>query len=209
MARYRGPDCRICRREGEKLFLKGEKCLTNRCILIKRGNPPGQLVLRRGNPTSYGVRLRAKQKLKRVYGVLEAQLVRFFNLAGKQRTTPRGEKLIELLESRLDNVVYRMNFASSRDTARQMVTHGHVIVNGKKVYSPSFLVRRGDTIGLNVDFAKTPQVLQYLELTKNKSLPVWLEKNPDGISGRVVDYPKRSLIELPVDEKLVVEFYSR
>ncbi len=209
MARYRGPDCRICRREGEKLFLKGEKCLSSRCILIKRGSPPGQVVLRRSSPTAYGIRLRVKQKLKRIYGLLESQFRRFFDLAGRQRTIPHGEKLIELLERRLDNVVYRMNFAPSRDSAKQMVTHGHITVNDGKVYSPSYIVKIGEVIKLKSDIARTPQVEQYLELTRNRNLPPWIELLSDGISGTVVELPKRSMIELPVDERLVVEFYSR
>lgn len=209
MARYIGPDCRLCRREREKLFLKGEKCLTNRCVMVKRGSPPGQAVILRATITEYGLRLRAKQRLKRIYGLFESQFRRFFDLTGRQRAIPRGEKLIELLERRLDNVLYRLGFAPSRDSARQLVTHGHIVINDSKVYAPSYITRVGDVLKLSADIVRTPQIQQHLESIKSRSIPPWLELLPDGLSGRVVELPKRSMVDIPVDERLVVEFYSR
>lgn len=209
MARYIGPDCRICRRESIRLYLKGDRCYSQKCSLIKRETVPGQPKLMRAKLTEYGLRLRAKQKLKRYYGLMEAQFKRFFDLASRQRAIPTGEKLVELLERRLDNVLYRLGYASSRSFARQLITHGHIKIKGRRVYSPSYITKVGEEVELLPSINKSTQIKEAIEVLNSKNLPVWLEYLPEGVGGRVIGIPKRNMVELPINEQLVVEFYSR
>ncbi|MBT9130000.1 MAG: 30S ribosomal protein S4 [candidate division WS2 bacterium] len=209
MARNIGPNCRLCRREGIKLFLKAERCYSSKCSLVKRETVPGQLKLMRSKLTEYGLRLRAKQKLKRYYGLMEAQFRRFFEVASRQKAIPTGEKLVELLERRLDNVLYRLGFAGSRALARQLIVHGHIYVDGRKVYSPSYITKVGQEIKLTSAITKSSQIEEAIEILRSKNVPDWLEYLTDGVGGKVIGIPKRNMVELPINEQLVVEFYSR
>ena len=207
MGRYIGPACRLCRREGMKLFLKGEKCVT-KCILDRRRKPPGQHGELRRKQTEYGKRLREKQKLRRIYNVREEQFVRYFEMATKMSGNT-GENFLRLLERRLDNVVYRLGFALSRNHARQMVVHGHIMVNGRTVDIPSYLVDVGDVISIKEDMRDNPDVQMALEVRGEWTVPSWLSRDSETLTGRVVSLPTRDQIDVPVDENLVVEFYSR
>ncbi|RKX69044.1 30S ribosomal protein S4 [candidate division WOR-3 bacterium] len=208
MARYRDARCRICRREGEKLFLRGRRCYSDKCSFIKRGFPPGMHGRTgRRRITPYGFQLREKQKLKMIYGVLEGQFRRFYNLAAKQGNP--GENLIILLERRLDNVVYRLGFASSRPQARQLVRHRHILVNGRTVDIPSYLVEVGDEIAISERMKKNKMVLDALEERDPSALPEWLNLNQEELIGRIVRFPKRDEIQLPVEEQQIVELYSK
>jgi len=207
MGRYIGPACRLCRREGMKLFLKGEKCVT-KCILDRRRKPPGQHGELRRKQTEYGKRLREKQKLRRIYNVREEQFVRYFEMATKMSGNT-GENFLRLLERRLDNVVYRLGFALSRNHARQMVVHGHIMVNGRTVDIPSYLVDVGDVISVKEDMRDNPDVQMALEVRGEWTVPSWLSRDSETLTGRVVSLPTRDQIDVPVDENLVVEFYSR
>lgn len=209
MARYIGPACRLCRREGMKLFLKGERCYTEKCAIERRNVPPGQHGrTRRAKLVGYGLQLREKQKVKRIYGVLEDQFRRYFELAERQRGIT-GEVLLQLLERRLDNVVYRLGFGTSRAQARQLVRHGHVLVNDRKVDIPSYLVRAGDVISVRPRSQQNPTILHALEEVKGRGVPDWLELDPGKLAGRVVSLPTREQINLPVQEQLIVELYSK
>jgi len=207
MGRYIGPVCRLCRREGVKLFLKGEKCIT-KCILDRRRKPPGQHGELRRKQTEYGKRLREKQKLKRIYNVREEQFVRFFEMATKMPGNT-GENFLLLLERRLDNVVYRLGFALSRNHARQLVVHGHITVNGRTVDIPSYLVDVGDIISVKEDMRDNPDVQRALKVRGEWTVPKWLSRDTETLTGRVLSLPTRDQIDVPVDENLVVEFYSR
>ena len=207
MGRYIGPVCRLCRREGVKLFLKGEKCIT-KCILDRRRKPPGQHGELRRKQTEYGKRLREKQKLKRIYNVREEQFVRYFEMATKMPGNT-GENFLQLLERRLDNVVYRLGFALSRNHARQLVVHRHITVNGRTVDIPSYLVDVGDIIGVKEDMRDNPDVQRALEVRGEWTVPKWLSRDTETLTGRVLSLPTRDQIDVPVDENLVVEFYSR
>ncbi|MFA0747535.1 30S ribosomal protein S4 [Fervidibacter sp.] len=207
MGRYIGPVCRLCRREGVKLFLKGEKCIT-KCILDRRRKPPGQHGELRRKQTEYGKRLREKQKLKRIYNVREEQFVRYFEMATKMPGNT-GENFLLLLERRLDNVVYRLGFALSRNHARQLVVHGHITVNGRTVDIPSYLVDVGDIISVKEDMRDNPDVQRALEVRGEWTVPKWLSRDTETLTGRVLSLPTRDQIDVPVDENLVVEFYSR
>jgi small subunit ribosomal protein S4 len=207
MGRYIGPVCRLCRREGVKLFLKGEKCIT-KCILDRRRKPPGQHGELRRKQTEYGKRLREKQKLKRIYNVREKQFVRYFEMATKMPGNT-GENFLQLLERRLDNVVYRLGFALSRNHARQLVVHGHITVNGRTVDIPSYLVDVGDIISVKEDMRDNPDVQRALEVRGEWTVPKWLSRDTETLTGRVLSLPTRDQIDVPVDENLVVEFYSR
>jgi len=207
MGRYIGPVCRLCRREGVKLFLKGEKCIT-KCILDRRRKPPGQHGELRRKQTEYGKRLREKQKLRRIYNVREEQFVRYFEMAIKMPGNT-GENFLQLLERRLDNVVYRLGFALSRNHARQLVVHGHITVNGRTVDIPSYLVDIGDVIGVKEDTRDNPDVQRALEVRGEWTVPKWLSRDTETLTGRVLSLPTRDQIDVPVDENLVVEFYSR
>ncbi|MCX7846171.1 MAG: 30S ribosomal protein S4 [Dictyoglomaceae bacterium] len=206
MARYTGPDCRLCRREGIKLFLKGTKCFGNKCPFDRRKTVPGQHGRTQRKLTEYGLRLREKQRLKRIYGVLERQFRRYFEEASKGKGVT-GERLLQILETRLDNVVYRLGWALSRDQARQLVLHRKILVNGKKVNIPSYNVKIGDVIEI-VEKDLIP-VQEALETFSNKYVPAWLEVDIENLKGRVLRLPARDEIDVPIQEQLVVEFYSR
>ncbi len=211
MARYRGPVCRLCRREGVKLYLKGQKCYSPKCPIEKRNYPPGMHGPKqryRRKMSDYGLQLREKQKVRRIYGVLERQFRRYFREAQRQPGMT-GENLLRLLERRLDNVVYRMGFADSRAQARQLVSHGHFMVNGRRTNIPSYLVKPGDVISVRPESRKREYFKYLPELMAGKQVVEWLEVNPDELTGRVVSLPERHQIDIPVNEQLVVEFYSR
>ena len=209
MARYTGPVCRLCRRERMKLFLKGERCFKEKCAIEKRGYPPGQHGQRRGRKiVGYGIQLREKQKVKRFYGLLETQFRLTFEKAERMRGVT-GENLLSLLERRLDNVVHRLGFASSREQARQLVRHGHVKVNGRKVNIPSFVVAQGAVVAIKDKSRQNPLVVGALEGAKARGVPAWLELNASEFQGKVVTLPKREDVSLAVNEKLIVELYSK
>ena len=209
MARYIGPVCRLCRREGMKLFLKGERCYTDKCAIEKRNVPPGQHGrARKAKMVGYGIQLREKQKVKRTYGVLENQFRRYFEAADRQKGIT-GELLLQMLERRLDNVVYRLGFATSRPQARQLVRHGHFTVNGRKVDIPSYSVRPGDTVAVRQSSAENPTIQHAMEEVKGRGIPDWLLLDPAALSGRVSQLPTREQINLPAQEQLIVELYSK
>ncbi len=209
MARYIGPVCRLCRREAMKLFLKGERCYTEKCAIEKRNFPPGQHgKTRKAKLLGYGVQLREKQKVKRIYGVLEDQFRRYFEAAERQRGIT-GEVLLQLLERRLDNVVYRLGLATSRPQARELVRHGHFAVNGKKVNIPSFQVRAGDVVAVRQGSQKNVTIQHAMEEVKGRGVPEWLQMQAEQFTGRVVSLPTREQINLPVQEQLIVELYSK
>jgi small subunit ribosomal protein S4 len=209
MARYIGAVCRLCRREGMKLFLKGERCYSEKCAIEKRNVPPGQHGRsRKAKMVGYGVQLREKQKVKRTYGVLENQFRRYFEAADRQKGIT-GELLLQSLERRLDNVVYRLGFATSRPQARQLVRHGHFTVNGKKVDIPSYPVRSGDTVAVRTDSVQNPTIQHAMEEVKGRGIPEWLTIDAGTLSGKVSQLPTRMQINLPVQEQLIVELYSK
>ena len=207
MARYIGPVCRLCRREGMKLFLKGERCYTEKCAIEKRNFPPGQHgKTRKAKLAGYGVQLREKQKVKRIYGVLEDQFRRYFEAADRTRGIT-GETLLQLLERRFDNVIYRLGLATSRAQARQLVRHGHFQINGKKVDIPSYSLRSGDVVTIRPSSQKSTTIAHAIEEVKGRGIPGWLSF--DGAAGKVVSLPTREQINLPVQEQLIVELYSK
>ena len=206
MARYTDASCRLCRREGQKLFLKGERCYSTKCALEKRNYAPGQHGQSRKKISEYGLQLREKQKAKRFYGLLETQFRNLFDKAA-QRKGMTGENLLIMLESRLDNVVFRMGFASSRKEARQLVNHGHFTVNGKKVDIPSFEVKAGDVIKVKEKSTSSPKFKEIKEMTI--SVPSWITVDVDKLEGKVVALPKREDIDTPIEEHLIVELYSK
>jgi small subunit ribosomal protein S4 len=209
MARYIGPVCRLCRREGMKLFLKGERCYTEKCAIEKRNIAPGQHgKTRKAKLVGYGLQLREKQKVKRIYGVLENQFRRYFEAAERTRGIT-GETLLQLLERRLDNVVYRLGFATSRAQARQLVRHGHFKVNGRKVNIPSYLARPGDVVELKDRSRKVVRINEALEAVDRRGLPAWLELDKGGFKGTVKTTPAREDITMPIQEQLIVELYSK
>jgi small subunit ribosomal protein S4 len=209
MARYIGAVCRLCRREGMKLFLKGERCYTEKCAIEKRNLPPGQHgKLRKAKLVGYGLQLREKQKVKRIYGVLENQFRRYFEMADRTRGIT-GETLLQLLERRLDNVIYRIGFATSRAQARQLVRHGHFSVNGKKVDIPSYAVRQGDTVAVRSTSSQNPTIQHAMEEVKGRGVPEWLLLDAGAQSARISQLPTREQINLPVQEQLIVELYSK
>ncbi len=208
MARYRESVCRLCRREGMKLFLKGDRCFTNKCAIERRNFPPGQHGKRRSKILGYGIQLREKQKLKRFYGVLEGQFRLTFEAAERMRGVA-GENLLSLLERRLDNVVHRLGFSGSRAQARQLVRHGHVRVNGKKVNVPSYVVGAGAVVSVKEKSKTNPLIAGAVETAKGRGIPAWLELNASEFQGRVVSLPKRADVALQVNEKLIVELYSK
>ena len=212
MARYAGPVCRLCRREGMKLFLKGERCYAEKCAIEKRNVPPGsQQGGRRRRPMKvmgYGLQLREKQKVKRTYGVLESQFRRYFAEAERQRGIT-GEILLQLLERRLDNVVYRLGLATSRPQARQLVRHGHFYVNGKRADVPSYSLKEGDAVSVRERSNKKASILYAMEEVKGRGIPEWLQFDASAMTGRVASLPTREQINLPVQEQLIVELYSK
>ena len=208
MARYRQSVCRLCRREAMKLFLKGDRCFTNKCAIERRNFPPGQHGKRRSKILGYGIQLREKQKVKRFYGILENQFRLTFQKAERMRGVT-GENLLSLLERRLDNVVHRLGFAASRAQARQLVRHGHVRVNRRKVNIPSFVVGAGAVVSVKEKSRKNPLIAGAVETAKGRGVPAWLELNAAEFEGKVVALPKRADVALPVNEKLIVELYSK
>ena len=204
MARYTGAVCKLCRREGQKLFLKGERGYSDKCALARRAYAPGQHGQNRKKVSEYGIQLRAKQKTKRFYGVLEGQFAHYFELATKM-DGQAGENLLKLLESRLDNVVYRMGLATSRAEARQMVRHGHFTLNGHKANIPSILLKAGDVI----EAKGTDKVKAMAEINASKPVAKWLEINKETLVGKVIELPSREDIDLDVEEHLIVELYSK
>jgi len=208
MARYTGPVCKLCRREGTKLFLKGDKCYTEKCPVVRRPYPPGQHGQgRRAKMSEYGVQLREKQKVRRTYGVMEAPFHRYFRMASRKRGVT-GATLLQLLERRLDNVVYRMGLASSRPEARQLVRHGHFEVNGHKVDIPSYQTRPDDTIAVRAS-SKSKSRFPIIKETTPRGVPPWLEVDTAELKGKVLRLPTREEVEVPVQERLIVEWYSR
>jgi len=209
MARYTGPVCRLCRREGTKLFLKGTKCLSDRCPIEKRNFPPGMHGKdRKAKIVGYGLQLHEKQKAKRMYFTLEGQFREYYEKANRA-TGVTGELLIQQLERRLDNVAYRLGFAISRRQARQVVRHGHVTINGKKVNIPSYQVQVGDEIAIRESAKKLLIVEQGAQYAAQNPVPAWLEANFDTFTGRVLSLPKRKDVNLPINEQLIVELYSK
>ncbi|AGC69566.1 30S ribosomal protein S4 [Thermoclostridium stercorarium subsp. stercorarium DSM 8532] len=208
MARYTGASCRLCRREGQKLFLKGERCYSNKCAIERRSYAPGMHGQQRKKLSEYGIQLREKQKAKRFYGVLESQFRKYYEMAIRRKGIT-GEILLQILESRLDNVVYRMGFGTSRAEARQLITHGHFLVNGKRVNIPSYLVREGDVVEVAEKSRKLERFKEILEVTGGRTVPKWLEVDHENMKGRVVTLPAREDIDLPIEEHLIVELYSK
>ncbi len=209
MARYRGPVCRLCRREGMKLFLKGERCYKEKCAIERRNAPPGQHgQARRRKPRAYGIQLREKQKLRRIYGILEGQFRRTFAEANRRRGVT-GENLLQLLELRLDNVVYSLGFATSRSQARQLLRHGHILVDGRRVDIPSFRVKPGMEIAVSEKSAKNAQISESVEFAQGRGVPAWLELDGENLKGAVRELPAREDIRHPIQEQLIVELYSR
>ena len=209
MARYTGPVCRLCRREKMKLFLKGDRCFKEKCAIERRGYPPGQHGGRRSRRMlGYGLQLREKQKVKRTYGLMETQFRNYFKEADRKKGIT-GENLLVLLESRLDNVVYSLGFASSRAQGRQLVRHGHILVDGKKVTIPSFQVREGMTVAVKEASRKNDFIRASVETARGRGVPDWLELDAENFTGKVLRSPTREDIKLPIQEQLIVELYSR
>lgn len=206
MARYTDATCKLCRREGMKLFLKGDKCYSDKCPVARRPYAPGQHGQSKKKLTNYGTQLREKQKLRRHYGVLERQFEGYFEEAERMKGIT-GDNLLQLLERRLDNVVFRLGFASSRPQARQFVRHGHIQVNGKKVNIPSYIVKAGDVISIKEQSRSFEVIKSNLEAAT--TVPDWLEINKDSYEGKVVSLPRREHVDLPIEEHLIVELYSR
>ena len=208
MARYKDEQCRICRREGQKLFLKGSRCYSDKCSIARRNYAPGQNGQKKGKISEYGTQLREKQKTKAFYGVGEKQFRKYFEMASNSRGKT-GEVLLQILESRLDNVVYRLGFASSRAQARMLVTHGAFEVNGHKVDIPSYLVKAGDVIAVREIRKDNGAIKIAVEENGSRPVPAWLEKDQEKLSGKVVTLATREDIDLPVEEHLIVELYSK
>jgi small subunit ribosomal protein S4 len=206
MARYTGPQCKRCRREGIKLYLKGDRCYTDKCAVARRPQAPGQHGTSRKKVSNYGLQLREKQKAKRIYGVLEAQFRMYYEEAERQKGVT-GENLLRLLELRLDNVAYRLGFGNSRVEARQLVRHGHFTVNGAKVNIPSYQVKAGDVIAVKEKSLASEKFKALAELQGN--LPKWLTVDKDKMEGQVVELPQREDVDIPVNETLIVELYSK
>ena len=209
MARYTGAVCRLCRREGQKLFLKGERCYTNKCSIVRRAYAPGQHGQGRKKSSEYGLQLRAKQKAKRYFGVLENQFRHYYDLAASMKEGKKGENLLAILESRLDNVVYRAGWANSRAEARQLVVHKHFTVNGIRVNIPSFLVKVGDLVSINEKSRSGAKFKEIIEKNSSRLIPKWLEVNAQEMEAKKIAQPMREDIDLEVEETLIVELYSK
>ncbi|MGN0520277.1 MAG: 30S ribosomal protein S4 [Candidatus Fimenecus sp.] len=208
MARYTGAVCKICRREGKKLFLKGDRCYTGKCAFERRSYAPGQHGQGRKKTSEYGMQLRAKQQARRYYGIQEGQFHKYFLMAERKQGMT-GENLLRICESRLDNVAYLLGWASSRAEARQLTTHGHYLVNGKKVDIPSYLLKAGDVVSIREKSRDSEKMKTVLEANASRPVPEWLDKNGDDLTAKVVKLPDREQIEVPVEEHLIVEFYSK
>jgi len=208
MARYTDAVCRLCRREGQKLFLKGDRCYTDKCAADRRPYPPGQHGQGRTKTSEYGLQLREKQKAKRYYGILESQFRGYFDMASK-RKGKTGENLLSILETRLDNTIYRLGFAMSRAEARQLVLHGHFLVNGRKVNIPSFLVKPGMIISLREKSRSLGKLKSVIEANSSRVPPKWLEYDANALIAKVSTFPMRDDIDFPIEEQLIVELYSK
>ncbi|RII29324.1 MAG: 30S ribosomal protein S4 [Geobacter sp.] len=208
MARYTGPSCRQCRRENMELYLKGDRCYTDKCAIKRRNYPPGQHGQSRVKVSAYGVQLREKQKVRRIYGLLEKQFRSYFVEADRQKGVT-GENLLSLLERRLDNVVYRLGFASSRSESRQLVRHGHFVLNGRKVNIPSIQLKVGDVIELREKSKKIVSINESLEAVVRRGIPQWLEIDKEAFKGNLKGLPVREDITTPIQEQLIVELYSK
>ena len=208
MARYTDAVCRQCRREGKKLFLKGERCYTGKCAIERRAYAPGQHGQSRKKATEYGLQLRAKQQAKRYYGIQEGQFYKYFLMAERKQGVT-GENLLRICESRLDNVVYLLGWANSRAEARQLVTHGHYKVNGKKVNIPSYLLKAGDEIAIKDKSKESDKIKATLEANASRPVPQWLDLNAEALTAKILALPTREQIMVPVEEHLIVELYSK
>ena len=208
MARYTESVCRLCRREGMKLFLKGDRCFKDKCAIERRNYPPGQHGRRRSKLLGYGIQLREKQKVKRIYGLLEGQFRLAFARANSRKGIT-GSNLLEELERRLDNVSFALGFAASRAQARQLVRHGHVTVDGRKVSIPSYRVNKGQVVAIKEKSRTNEQIKASVETARARGVPAWLDLTPESFSGKVVELPKREDIKLPIQEQLIVELYSK
>ena len=208
MARYTDAVCRLCRREGQKLFLKGERCYSDKCSVVRRSYAPGQHGQGRKKNSEYGLQLRAKQMARRYYGVLESQFAKYYEMAAR-KAGMTGENLLQLLESRLDNVVYRLGLASSRAEARQLVLHGHYTVNGRRVNIPSFLVKEGDVVAVSEKSRQSDKFKAIIESCGARPVPMWLELDRDKLEAKILRMPNREEIDLDVEETLIVELYSK
>lgn len=208
MARYTGAVCKLCRREGKKLFLKGERCYTGKCAFERRAYAPGQHGQSRKKATEYGLQLRAKQQAKRYYGIQESQFYKYFLMAERKQGVT-GENLLRICESRLDNVVYLLGWANSRAEARQLVTHGHYKVNGKKVNIPSYLIKAGDEVAIKDKSKDSDKIKDTLEANAARPVPQWLDLNREALSAKILALPTREQIMVPVEEHLIVELYSK
>lgn len=208
MARYTGAVCRLCRREGQKLFLKGERCYSDKCAIARRQYAPGQHGQNRKKVSEYGLQLRAKQKAKRYYGVLEGQFAKYFDIAERKQGVT-GENLLRVLESRFDNVVYRLGLASSRKEARQLVLHNHFTVNGKKANIPSMLLKAGDVVAVAEGSRTSDKIKAVIEANSARPVPQWLDFDANTLSGKITVLPNREDIDLDVEEHLIVELYSK
>ena len=208
MARYTGPACKLCRREGKKLFLKGDRCYTGKCALERRSYAPGQHGQNRKKTSEYGLQLRAKQSARRYYGVSEGQFHKYFLMAERKEGVT-GTNLLQICESRLDNIVYTAGFASSRNQARQLVNHAHFTVNGAKVDIPSYLVKPGDVVAVKETSKTTDEFKNLVESNSARPVPKWVESNKDAMTAKIIALPEREEIATPVEEHLIVEFYSR
>ncbi|MBC8412488.1 MAG: 30S ribosomal protein S4 [Nitrospira sp.] len=208
MARYREALCRLCRRESEKLFLKGDRCYTEKCAVERRKYPPGQHGQRRKKFSDYALQLREKQKAKETYGVLERQFRKYYYIADKQKGVT-GSNLLQLLERRLDNVVYRLGIGANRRQARQFVLHGHITVNDKHVNIPSYLIGENDVVSVKVISRKNVLIEENISKIQHRGLPSWVEMDAASFTGKVLHYPARDEIELPVQEQLIIELYSK
>lgn len=208
MARYTGPVCKLCRREGKKLYLKGDRCYSAKCGVSRRSYAPGQHGQSRKKASEYGLQLRAKQQCRRYYGIQEGQFHKYFLMA-ERKTGVTGENLLRICESRLDNVVYSLGWASSRAEARQLVVHGHFKVNGKKTDIPSYLLKAGDVVSIKEKSRNSEKIKAVIEANASRPVPKWLEGNKDNFEGKVLSLPEREDIIVPVEEHLIVEFYSK
>ena len=208
MSRYKDEQCRICRREGQKLFLKGSRCYTDKCAISRRNYAPGEHGQKKAKLSEYGIQLREKQKTKAFYGVRENQFRKYFELASKAKGIT-GERLLQILESRLDNVVYRLGYGASRPQARQLVNHGLFEVNGKKVSIPSYLVKPGDVIKVRENKENKKIIKENVEVNSARNVPAWLEKNEKDLSGKVIRLASREDVDIQVEEHLIVELYSK
>ena len=208
MARYTGPACKLCRREGKKLFLKGDRCYTSKCAFDRRSYAPGQHGQNRKKTSEYGLQLRAKQSARRYYGIAEGQFHKYFLMA-ERKAGVTGTNLLQICESRLDNVVYEAGFASSRAQARQLVNHAHFTVNGSKVDIPSYLLSAGDVVAVREKSKSTEEYKAIAEANASRPVPMWIEKNEGAMEAKILRVPEREEIATPVEEHLIVEFYSK